>query len=55
VAAGLLLVPWAAGLVATPPAAFLAVAAGIGAGALARRVVAVRRQARAAASRHGSD
>ncbi|HEV2735377.1 MAG TPA: VanZ family protein [Longimicrobiaceae bacterium] len=54
-AAGLLLVPWAAGLVPTPPAEFLAVAAGLGAGALARRGVAVRRQARAASSRHGSD
>jgi VanZ family protein len=46
VAAGLLLVPWAAGLVPTPPAEFLAVAVGLGAGALARRVVAVRRRGR---------
>jgi hypothetical protein len=54
-AAGLLLVPWAAGLLPSPPSDFLAVAAGVGAGVLARRAVAVRRKVRAAPSRHGSD
>jgi VanZ family protein len=37
VAAGLLLLPWAAGLLPTPPAQLLAALAGMGAGALARR------------------
>jgi hypothetical protein len=54
VAAGLLLVPWAAGLVPTPPAEFLAVAAGLGAGALARRLASASRRVRAASTLHGS-
>lgn len=45
VAAGLLVVPWAAGLLPTPPAEFLAAFAGVAAGALARRGAAARLRA----------
>jgi VanZ family protein len=51
--AGLLLAPWAAGLLASPPAELLAAAAGMGAGALARRAVARVRRARTGSAPHG--
>lgn len=54
VAAGLLLVPWAAGLLATPAAQYAAAFAGMGAGALARRAAGARRKRRAASALHGS-
>lgn len=41
IAAGLLLAPWAAGLLPTPAAGYLAALAGLGAGALARRAAGV--------------
>ena len=55
VLAGLLLVPWAAGLLPTPPAQHLAALAGMGAGALARRAATVLRGARPAPVIHGSN
>ncbi|HEU0076734.1 MAG TPA: VanZ family protein [Longimicrobiaceae bacterium] len=53
VVAGLLLVPWAAGLLATPPAQLLAALSGVGAGALLRRAAATLGRSPVAPSRMG--